>query len=155
MHEQHARLSIGVGGVVFKNNNEILLTKRKSHPSVWTIPSGYAEGSEAILSTIIRETNEETGITIRPIGVIGIRQRISKKEGNNLWIIVLASYLSGTPTPDGTELKEARFFAINQALKKRLTPVTRRLLAQLLKNNKPRPLTLIKGTKESNYFLFI
>ena len=92
------------------------------------------EKDENLFETIIREAREETNIVIRPKGIAGMRQRITEKEGNNLWIIAVADYRSGKVTPDNYEILEAQFLTLPEALKEKTTLVTRYLLKMLLKN---------------------
>ncbi|MDP2651878.1 MAG: NUDIX hydrolase [bacterium] len=132
--KKHPEINIGIGGVILRGKSEILLTKRKSDPSVWTIPSGYMERNENLFETIIREAKEETNIVIKPRGIAGVRQRLSEREGNNLWIVVIASYKSGRVTPDNSEILEAQFITITEALKEKITLVTKHVLEMLLKN---------------------
>lgn len=133
--KNYPKINIGVGGMVIRNNLEILLIKRKSSPFVWSIPSGYLEENEDIFSTISREVKEETNARIKNIGIIAIRQRITKTEGNNLWIIVLSKYLSGKIKPDKHEVIQAKFFSLKKALKEEVTPITKKIITNFLKNN--------------------
>lgn len=133
--KNYPKINIGVGGMVIRNNLEILLIKRKSSPFVWSIPSGYLEENEDIFSTISREVKEETNARIKNIGIIAKRQRITKTEGNNLWIIVLSKYLSGKIKPDKHEVIQAKFFSLKKALKEEVTPITKKIITNFLKNN--------------------
>lgn len=149
----YPKLNIGVGGVILNNRSEILLIKRKSNPNVWAIPSGYMENNETIYETIIRETKEETNVNIKPKGIIGIRQRLSDNEGNNLWIIVIADYLSGKPVPDNTEVNEAKFVLLAEARMQVVTPVTRRIM-ELVSDNKQQVFTPQKNLSKQSYAFF-
>lgn len=132
--KNYPKVNVGIGGVILRDKSKILLTKRKSDPSVWTIPSGYMEENEDLFETIIREAKEETNVVIKPRGIVGMRQRITEKEGNNFWMIVIADYTSGKVTPDNSEILEARFIPLSKALDEKITPVTKHLLEMLLKN---------------------
>ena len=49
------------------NNKKLLITRRslsKSHPGVWEVPGGCSKAGETSIDTLIRETNEEIGISI-------------------------------------------------------------------------------------------
>jgi|GEM_PF-3129033 len=132
--KNYPKINIGIGGIILRGKSKILLTKRKSDPSVWTIPSGYMEKDENVFETIIREAHEETNIVIRPKGIAGMRQRITEKEGNNFWIIVVADYKSGKVIPDNSEILEAQFLTLSEALEEKTTLVTKHMLKMLLKN---------------------
>lgn len=149
----YSKLNIGVGGVILNNHLEILLIKRKSNPKVWAIPSGYMEINETIYETIIREVKEETNVNIKPKGIIGIRQRLSDKENNNSWIIVIADYLSGKPVPDKTEVSEVKFMPLSKARKLITTPVTKRII-NLTANNKLQIFMPQRNLVKQNYTFF-
>ncbi len=150
----YPKLNIGVGGLVLLSKTKILLIKRCSDLSVWTIPSGYLKSNESLFDTIKRETKEETSVAIKPKGIIGLRQRISKKEGNNLWLIVLADYKTGKVKPDGFEIAETQFITITKALKENLTPVTKQLI-KLLKKKELKIFLPQKNIKQKNYNFFV
>ena len=49
------------------NKKKLLITKRslnKSHPGEWEVPGGCSQSGETSIDTLIRETNEEIGISI-------------------------------------------------------------------------------------------
>ncbi|MFV0425078.1 MAG: NUDIX domain-containing protein [Bacilli bacterium] len=52
--------------VIFRNNSdEILILKKENNPSLtWDLPGGTLETNEQIAECIIREINEELGITV-------------------------------------------------------------------------------------------
>jgi ADP-ribose pyrophosphatase YjhB (NUDIX family) len=51
----------------------LLLVRRKYEPMVdhWALPAGFIEGHEAPAATARREAAEETGLLIRPLGLLG------------------------------------------------------------------------------------
>lgn len=152
--KNYPKINIGVGSLILRAQSEVLLIKRKSDPSIWTIPSGYMEETENLFETIIREVKEETGIKIRPRGIVCVRQRLTNKEGNNLWIITIADYKSGIVMPDNFEIFQAQFMKLPEALKEKMTPVTRQLLSLLL-NNKLQIFLPQKNPPQKQYRLFV
>jgi len=63
---------IGVG-VIIRRGDEILLGKRKgSHgTNTWGLPGGHLDAGEEIPTCAIRETLEETGLSISAIHHVG------------------------------------------------------------------------------------
>jgi 8-oxo-dGTP pyrophosphatase MutT (NUDIX family) len=52
-------------------DGKVLLTCRTDNGN-WTMPGGAQDPGESLTRTAVRETFEETGITVRPTGVTGI-----------------------------------------------------------------------------------
>jgi len=151
--KNYPKVTIGVGGLIVRNKNEALLIKRNSDPSIWTIPSGYLEDKEDLFQTIKRELKEETGVNIKPKGILGVRQRFTEKEGNNLWIVVLCDYLSGKEKPDRNEILQTKFMSLDDALAEKITPVTKHVI-QLYIKNKIKILRSQKSFNQTNYKFF-
>lgn len=62
---------VGVGVVVWRGD-EVLLVRRGRPPrqGEWGIPGGAQELGETLFEAAVREVLEETGLTIRPSGVV-------------------------------------------------------------------------------------
>lgn len=73
MTENKKYPTIGVGGIVFKDD-KVLLIQRGTPPKVgsWSIPGGRQEWGETIEQTLVREVKEETGITMSVGGFIDV-----------------------------------------------------------------------------------
>ena len=56
---------VGVG-VIIVREGKILLERRKNEPGrgKWSIPGGTVELGESLEQTVIRETREETGLSV-------------------------------------------------------------------------------------------
>ena len=64
---------VGVGIVVWRGD-EVLLVRRAKPPrqGEWSIPGGAQSLGETVFEAAIREVREETGVTIRPTGIITV-----------------------------------------------------------------------------------
>lgn len=147
------KLSIGVGALVQNNKGQVLLIERRKQPNLWTLPSGFIEHSETVHEAIHREIKEETGVTVEPRGLVGLRQRFDSREGNNLWVLIRADHVSGEPRADGQEVSNAAFFDITATTTLTITQVTRRVL-QALKNNQLKELELQSELTSEKYLFF-
>ena len=86
-------------------DGRVLLTQRTDNGN-WTMPSGAHDPGESLSMTAVRETLEETGITVRPTGVVGIytdpRHVIHYTSDDEVRqefsIVYRAEYVSGEPT---------------------------------------------------------
>ncbi len=63
---------------------------------------------------VVREVEEEAGVTAQFEGVLGIRNRYDEEGGNNLYIVMLLSPLSGEPKPDMSEVDRAEYFSLEE-----------------------------------------
>ena len=74
--------NIGVELWIF-NNHKLLMTKRsikKSHPLKWEIPGGCSQSNESSIDTLIRETKEELGISLKDSDYKFLETSIYKKQ---------------------------------------------------------------------------
>src|SRR5579863_8414137 len=74
---------VGVGGVVIENDRALLI-RRGTEPLLgeWSIPGGTLELGETLENGVARELLEETGLTVRVLGLIEVFDRIFSAEGN-------------------------------------------------------------------------
>jgi len=63
-----------VAGTIPVENGRILLTRRAIHPAhgKWTFPGGYVDWGEPVDEAAIRETQEETGLTVKLGNLVGV-----------------------------------------------------------------------------------
>lgn len=64
---------VGVDVAIPNHNGEFLLLK--THDGKWCLPGGWADVGEAPFDTARRETLEETGLEIAPLGYIAVGHR--------------------------------------------------------------------------------
>ena len=128
--------NVGVGGAVVKDGR-LLMVRRLSRRGrgSWQIPGGFVEQDETMELAVVREVEEEAGVTATVQGVLGIRNRYDEEGGNSTYVVLLLSPQSGEPTPDMTEVDRAEYFSLAeiQALEQ-IAPinieVAKRALAQ-------------------------
>jgi ADP-ribose pyrophosphatase YjhB (NUDIX family) len=70
---------VGVGALIFRRDR-ILMAQRGKEPlkGWWSLPGGALETGEALADAVRREVREETGLEIRPLGVLEIFERIMR-----------------------------------------------------------------------------
>lgn len=89
------RPMLGVGALIFEQDR-ILMAERGGEPlkGWWSIPGGLVEIGESLDAAIRREVREETGLDVRPLGVIEIFERIMRdSQGAAEYHYVLIDYL--------------------------------------------------------------
>jgi 8-oxo-dGTP diphosphatase len=120
---ENKKVGVGVGVMLFKDN-KVLLGKRNTDPfkadselkgeGSWTMPGGKLEFGESFEEAAMRETKEETGMTLNKVEVICINND-KIKDAHFITIGLFSNDFSGDPKvmePD--EITEWRWFALNE-----------------------------------------
>ena len=65
---------VAVGAVIWNGRGEVLLVRRGRAPrqNEWSIPGGKIEWGETVEDSLLREVREETGLTVKILGLIAI-----------------------------------------------------------------------------------
>lgn len=63
-----------VAGTIPEQDGRVLLTRRSINPGhgLWVFPSGFVDFGEAVADAAMRETWEETGLTVELTGLLGV-----------------------------------------------------------------------------------
>lgn len=83
-------------GAVILDGDRVLLVERGQSPlkGYWSLPGGVLETGERLEEGIRREVLEETGLAVKPVGVITIFERIMRDaRGRIEYHYVLIDYL--------------------------------------------------------------
>lgn len=109
---------VGVGAVIFRGE-EVLLVRRGQEPQkgIWSLPGGLVELGEGLEAAIQREILEETGLTVKVLGVTAVLERIYRDpEGRVAYHFVLidfaCDYLAGELRP-ASDITAARFVTLS------------------------------------------
>lgn len=106
---------VGVGAVVI-HDGRVLLIRRGKEPlrGRWVVPGGTVEHGEELHDALVREVQEETGVTVRPREVVLVFDRILREKGEVTYHYVIIDYLcdyvSGTPRA-GSDAEAVAFVA--------------------------------------------
>jgi ADP-ribose pyrophosphatase YjhB (NUDIX family) len=96
---------VGVGAVVV-DGGRVLLVRRGTEPlkGQWSLPGGVLELGESLQAGVIREVQEETGLTVEPLELVELLDRIHRAGERVRYHYVIADYLCRVT---GGELKAA------------------------------------------------
>ena len=133
------QISVGVGAVVFRGDTALVI-KRGNPPFMgcWSIPGGGLQYGERLEDAVRREVLEETGISIRIGGLIGVFEVTPGDDADPAFdrhVIMIdywAEWERGEPVA-GDDAAAAEFVAVDQALKRISWDETRRAIAGALK----------------------
>lgn len=109
----------GVRALVVDRDGGLLLERQPAFGS-WALPHGCVDLGESALEAVRRETLEETGIRIGEAELFGIytdpRYSVTYPNGDEVQTFTIAFLVrswEGTPRPDGDEVSEVGFFALD------------------------------------------
>jgi len=107
------RVKVGVG-VIIRNGQGHILMEQRSDNRLWGLPGGAIEPGESLVEAALREVWEETQLTIRISGMVGVYSkpsdgRIVTYPDNGdvaqlVDIILVADIIDGTPTTSAESL---------------------------------------------------
>ncbi len=120
---------LGVGALIF-DGDRILMAERGGEPlkGWWSLPGGLVETGESLEAAIRREVREETGLEVRPLGVVEIFERIMRDaQGAAEYHYVLIDYicrvLGGVPRA-GDDVSRVEWVARRDLAQLRITEGT-------------------------------
>lgn len=104
-----------VGVVITDVEGKLLLTKRSVEPGIglWCLPGGFIEMGEDPSDTVIRETEEETGLKVIPGEIIGAHSKINGYHGDVI-IIGFNAEVTGGELQAGDDAEEVEYFALDE-----------------------------------------
>jgi len=111
---------VGVGAIVL-HEGRVLLVKRGHAPGLglWSVPGGLVDVGETTVDAARREVDEETGLTVRIAGLVGVLDRVTRDaEGRVRYHWVLIDYLAIPESTEtltaGSDAAEVRWVTIDE-----------------------------------------
>ena len=100
---------------IIQKNNSILLVKRSIEPfkGLWSLPGGFIEYDETVEESLTREIEEETGLKIKPLKVIGVFSHPLRSPVKHVITICYESIIVGGELKACSESAEVKFFPID------------------------------------------
>jgi mutator protein MutT len=120
---------LGVGAIIFKGSR-VLLVERGGAPlqGYWSLPGGVVEAGEQLQDALRREILEETGLTVKPLGVFEIFERImrdAKRRPEYHYVLIdyVCRVVSGEPKA-ASDARTARWVSATELSDYRITEGT-------------------------------
>jgi len=86
---------VGIGAIIIEDERVVLV--KRAHPPLqaeWSIPGGVLEVGELMREAAIRETREETGLTVEPGELLGVYDRVLRDANQRVqYHYVLVDFL--------------------------------------------------------------
>jgi 8-oxo-dGTP diphosphatase len=125
-----------VGAIVFRGESVLLI--QRGHPPAkgqWSIPGGVVHLGETLEDAIRREMREETGLTVQPVRVGKVLDRIEMDEQGRIYyhfviIDFVCEILSGTPCP-ASDAVAMDYFPLDQLDKLDMTRGTAAVIREV------------------------
>lgn len=110
------RIRPGVAAVIFEGGSVLL--QRRDDNGRWGLPGGAVEPGESVRAAIVREVEEETGLLVEPLRLIGVysdpanHQVITYPDGNVIHYVssVFECAVRGGALVCGEESLELAYF---------------------------------------------
>lgn len=97
---------------------KILLIQRKSHPyrHSWALPGGFVNPNESTGDSVLRETKEETGVTISGYNIEQLHTFSTPGRDPRGWVMTVSylAFIGEEPLSAGDDAKEVRWFSLER-----------------------------------------
>ena len=136
-----ARPILGVGAIIVQRNR-VLLVERARSPlkGYWSLPGGVLETGELLEDGLKREVLEETGLTIKPVRIVEVFERILRdSSGAAEYHYVLIDYLcrvTGGKLAPADDVSRAEWVARNGLSRYKITEGTRPVVERVLRGKR-------------------
>jgi ADP-ribose pyrophosphatase YjhB (NUDIX family) len=88
---------------------------RAVYRSRFTIPSGFVERGESLAAALVREFEEETGVSVRVGRLLLTRHKVLNTDESDVYFAFALEHLHGEPEARPPEIAEAREIDVNEA----------------------------------------
>ncbi|MGP8076878.1 MAG: NUDIX domain-containing protein [Thermoplasmata archaeon] len=106
---------VGVGGVLVRNGR--VLVNRAVYRTRFTIPSGYVDAGESLEGALVREWEEETGMTVRVGSLLLTRHKVLDEIQSDVYFAFDLEHVAGEPVARPPEIAEVREVPVDEAVR--------------------------------------
>lgn len=101
----------GIAAAVIVHDGRVLMIRRRVAEGElsWQFPAGGIEAGETVEDAAVRETVEETGLTVEAVKVLG--ERVHPKTGRHMSYVACALLAGTAHVADAEELAEVAWAA--------------------------------------------
>jgi phosphoglycolate phosphatase len=140
LHANHgSQPVVTVGGLIFKDNGQVLMIRTPKWSNLWGIPGGKIKFGESSVDALKREIKEETGLDVEEVTFVLVQDCIRSKEFYREAHFVLLNYTCrciGESVKLNEEAVEFRWVALTDATSLPINRPTRVLLEAVLERQR-------------------
>jgi len=131
------KTAVSAGGIVYKvEKGKPFLILVSPREGIWTLPKGLVE-KESVKETALREVKEEAGVTGEIEAKLGqidywFAQKEEKVRVHKYVHYFLIRYLEGDPSLHDWEIREARWFPVEEAENLLTYPTDKKIVRQAI-----------------------
>lgn len=111
---KHKWPETAIDAVIIDENETVVLIKRRNPPfqNHWALPGGFVELGEKVEAAVLREAEEETGLQVRILKLVGVYSDPKRDpRGHVISITYLCKRIDSVANPHGgDDAKEAKVF---------------------------------------------
>jgi len=100
--------------IIIEIKGGIVLVRRKNPPPGWALPGGFIDYAESAEAAAVREAREETGLTVRLTGLLGVYSSPDRDPRFHTLSVVYTAEPEGDEEPrGGDDAAQARVFPVH------------------------------------------
>ncbi|KAF5291490.1 hypothetical protein FQR65_LT01802 [Abscondita terminalis] len=133
----YAHTLIGVGAVVIKSDEVLVVKEKYGFNDNWKLPGGYVEPGENIVDAAIREVYEETNIETEFNSILNLRHAHGGSWGcSDMYVVVCLNPLTVDIVKCDREIKESKWMKLDEYLQNPLVHELNKFFLQTYLANK-------------------
>ncbi len=121
--------------IIRKGKVLLVLRARDPFKHHWALPGGYVEWDESVEDSVRREVQEETGLSVKELDLVGVYSAPSRHPKQTIAIAYRVEVTSSETPKAGDDAAETRWFSLRE-LPNDLAFDHRRIISDALK---PKP----------------
>ena len=100
--------------VIERGGGRVILARRRNPPFGWALPGGFIDYGESVEDAARREALEETGLTVRLTGLLGVYSAPDRDPRHHTMSVVYLARADGQAPEAGDDAAEVGDFGLSE-----------------------------------------